>query len=303
MNARFLVRALLFHWMLVCAGLSLPAQSTINLTNRHAFGANIGWIDWRGDGTTGARIGEFVCSGLLYAANVGWIHLGSGTPANGIRYQNNSASDFGVNHDGLGNLNGLAWGANVGWLNFTNRDVAGSIFDAPKVDLATGRLSGFVFGANVGWISLSNAFAFVQTDSLAPATDSDGDGIPDAWELGYTGNLTTFTGNSNTDDDQASDREEYLADTNPLLAGDELKITAFAFGPNGTTSVLTWTTRPTRHYRVQKRVDLIFGTFWFDSSLGLQFPDGVTTTRVFFDNATDKRFLRIEAVRPLAPSP
>ena len=37
--------------------------------------------------------------------------LGSGAPANGIQYQNNSAGDFGVNRDGLGNLRGHAWGA------------------------------------------------------------------------------------------------------------------------------------------------------------------------------------------------
>src|SRR6267143_3685374 len=87
------------------------AATTINSANHFACGANIGWIDCRGDAANGAVIGEFVCSGYIYAANVGWIHLGTGTPANGIRYQNNSATDYGVNHDGLGNLSGYAYGA------------------------------------------------------------------------------------------------------------------------------------------------------------------------------------------------
>src|SRR5262245_14960355 len=98
---------------------TLSAATTINATNQYAYGANIGWMDWRGDVANGAVIGEYVCSGFIYAANVGWINLGDGTPANGIRYQNNSASDFGVNHDGSGNLRGYAWGANIGWLTFT----------------------------------------------------------------------------------------------------------------------------------------------------------------------------------------
>src|SRR5687767_10130203 len=71
------------------------AATTINPVNRFAYGANIGWIDWRGDVANGAVIGEFVCSGYIYAANVGWIHLGDGAPANGVRYLNLSGDDFG----------------------------------------------------------------------------------------------------------------------------------------------------------------------------------------------------------------
>src|ERR1051325_3011593 len=93
------------------------AVSTINATNQFAYGANIGWLNWRGDTNNGAIIGEYVCSGCIYSANVGWINLGSGAPANGIRYQNNSGTDFGVNHDGLGNLRGYAYGPNIGWIN------------------------------------------------------------------------------------------------------------------------------------------------------------------------------------------
>src|SRR5260221_4791763 len=94
------------------------AATTINRVNRCAFGPNLGWTDWRADAANGAVIGEYVCSGYIYAANVGWINLGGGTPTNGIYYQNLSASDFGVNQDGLGNLRGHAYGANIGWINF-----------------------------------------------------------------------------------------------------------------------------------------------------------------------------------------
>jgi hypothetical protein len=133
--------------------------TTINGTNHYAYGANLGWVDWRGDATHGAVIGTNVCSGYIYSANFGWISLGNGSPANGLHYQNNSASDFGVNVDSSGNLSGYAYGANIGWINFTNPGT-------PKVDLASGSLSGSVWSANWGWISLSNTVASVQTSAL-----------------------------------------------------------------------------------------------------------------------------------------
>src|SRR5580698_6252529 len=77
------------------------AATTIDSVNRSAYGANVGWLDWVADTNNGAVIGEYVCSGYIYSANVGWINLGTGSPANGIQYQNNSATDFGVNQDGL----------------------------------------------------------------------------------------------------------------------------------------------------------------------------------------------------------
>jgi hypothetical protein len=294
-----------FQWLLI-AVLTLAAgaraDSTINPVNSSAWSANAGWINCRGDITHGAVIGESVCSGYLYSANAGWINLGNGTPANGIRYQNNSATDFGVNLDGVGNLRGLAWGANIGWLVFTNRDSAGAVFEGPKVDLLTGRLSGFVFSANAGWISLSNAMAFVQADRIVPGTDSDGDGIADSFEYQWVGNLTTMTATSNQDGDGSSDLEEYLAGTNPVDSNDNLRVTSFAISSAGTNAAVTWTTSPARFYHLQQRLDLSEDSAWLDSGLGLITPDdGLTTTRHFSSPATAGGFLRVEAVRPLSP--
>jgi hypothetical protein len=150
-------------WGLTFGGLTmvLANYTTIATTNHYAYGANLGWLDWRGDTSHGAVIGTNVCSGYIYSANFGWISLGNGSPTNGVHYQNLSANDFGVNVDGSGNLSGYAYGANIGWINFTN-------FGAPppQVDLATGKLSGSVWSANWGWISLSNTVASVQTAAL-----------------------------------------------------------------------------------------------------------------------------------------
>ena len=273
--------------------LGLHAGSTINIADRFAYGANIGWMDWRGEGSTGVVIGEYVCSGFIYSANCGWINLGSGSPANGIYYQNLSANDFGVNQDGLGNLRGFAWGANIGWVNFES-------MGAPKVDLSTGKLSGHVWGANVGWISLSNVFAFVLTDTIAPGADSDHNGLPDAWEYQYFGHIGVSPG-ADPDGDGYSNLQEHLADTNPNDADSLLSITSFIATSMGTSDTITWTSRPTRQYHVQRTSSLSQPTSWTDIGLGLISPDaGPTTTRAFTDSASPQDFFRIRAIKPLS---
>src|SRR5258708_7089239 len=221
--------------------------STINATNRYAYGANIGWVDWRGYTNGGAVIGQYVCSGYIYAANVGWIFLGSGAPTNSIQYQNLSADDSRINQDGFGNLRGFAYGANIGWINFEN-------FGAPKVDLKSGRLTGSIYSANCGWISLSNAFAYVQTDTIAPGL-MDTNGLPIAWELLNFG-TTGVNPNADPDHDGMNNLQEYLAGTDPNNPSGNLAITTIAASPGGASVNLTWKSVLTLCYYIQKKLDL-----------------------------------------------
>ena len=270
------------------------AATTINPAHSMAWGANIGWLNWRGDVANGAVIGEYVCSGFVWAANVGWINLGDGTPVNGIQYQNNAANDFGVNHDGFGHLRGFAWGANIGWVNF---EAQGD----PQINLRTGRFSGFVWGANVGWISLNNALAYVQTDVIRPGIDIDGDGIADAWERLQFGNLLAANATTDADGDGFLDSAEYLADTDPFDPTSNLRITFYQAAFGGSPAEMTWTSRESRFYYVLKTPE-VEPTSWSDSGLGLIAPDaGPTTTRVVVDLSVPSRFFRVEAVKPLAP--
>ena len=276
------------------------AATTIDPANSFAYGVNIGWIDWRGDVVNGAVIGAFVCSGYLYSANAGWIHLGDGTPVNGIRYQNNSAADFGVNHDGIGNLRGFAYGANIGWLAFTNREASGGTYDGPKVNLLTGRLSGFIWSANCGWISLSNQFAFVRTGTMDCGPDTDGDGIPDAWELLYAGNLVNLTGPGDNDDDGMTNLEEFESDTNPLDPLSNLRFQGIQKNNAAQPTRLEWASSPTRQYRVRGSTDVGAPQPWPDVGLGLITPDaGATTQRNVPVTPDPFRFFLIEAIKPL----
>src|SRR5688572_21860368 len=69
-----------------------------------SWGANFGWMNWRSEGTSGAVLNERIASGWIYSANVGWISLGDGSPADGNQYSNATADDFGVNVDSVSDL-------------------------------------------------------------------------------------------------------------------------------------------------------------------------------------------------------
>jgi hypothetical protein len=269
------------------------AGTTIDPANKYAWGANLGWLDWTGgtgETANGAVIGEYVCSGCIYSANVGWINLGSGSPANGIFYQNNSAADFGVTNDGLGNLRGYAYGANIGWINFENTG-------APRVNLLNGQMSGYVWSANCGWISLSNAVAYVQTDTIRQGALAP-DGLPIAWLLANFG-ATNISANADPTGKGMTIAQDYLAGTDPNNAGSLLHITSQSFAPGGTVANLTWSSVPSRFYYLQKTPGLATPV-WTDSGLGLVTPSaGSTTTAGFTDTSASARFYRIQAVRPL----
>lgn len=265
------------------------AASNFNAVDSFSWASNLGWLNWRGDVQNGVEVDQFICAGFLYSANAGWINMGNGAPSNGIAYQNNSASDFGVNVDSAGNLTGFAYGANIGWINF-------AASGRPQIDLHTGRLTGFVYGANVGWFNLGDVTFAPRVDTLAAGRDSDGDGIPDAWEISHVGNLTSLTATGDFDHDGQSDLEEYLADTDPTDPADNLRIVSFSL------TTLTWTTRPTRQYSLQSRSSFDPAAAWVDSGLGVLSATGPNlSTPIPSGFAGTQRYFRVQAVRPLSP--
>lgn len=256
-NAVVCVRTIARLALLLIGGVANAfGDTTIDPTNAYSYGANIGFMNWRGDGANGIVIGRYICSGSIYGANVGWMSLGDGTAANGIQYANSSADDFGVNTVKDPNvsselyLRGYAYGANIGWINFENTGNA-------RVMLSNGRLRGFAWSANVGWINLDDLNVFVQTDTIDPGADTDGDGLPDAYEYIYFGNLD-MNGGGDADGDGEDNLSEFRAGTVPtdpnsvyrsarslniatrlrVLTGDDVLIAGFAVSGSDPKNVL-----------------------------------------------------------------
>ena len=285
---------------LLALGFTARGASTIDPSNHSAWGANIGWTEWLPSAANGVVIGEYICSGYVYAGNVGWIGMGTGTPANNIQYQNNSATDWGVNFSidptqpGVAILRGFAYGANIGWINFES-------LGNPRISLFTGAFSGYAYSANCGWINLNDAQGKVQTDHVAMGVDTDGDGIADAFEYQFFGGLTTANAMTDSDGDGISDQVEYLDGTSPIVSTDSLRITAFSTNAAGTTSPMSWTSTTARLYVIETKPDLLQLTWDPDPTFGAPFaPDAGTATSKNVTAATAlKRFYRVRSVRPL----
>lgn len=141
--------------LLAASPVASPAQSNIDPANAFAWGENIGWINLLPSSEDGVVVTPNYLSGFAWAENVGWINFGTG-PDNSTAYTQ-TATDFGVNNDGSGNLTGYAWGENIGWINFDTSSVAGPTGQV-TIDMASGEFAGFAWGENIGWINFAHDY-------------------------------------------------------------------------------------------------------------------------------------------------
>lgn len=282
--------------MVLLLPLAAAAQSTIDATQKYAWDANTGWINFRPSAADGVVAGEAFCSGYAYSGNLGWIHFGDGTPANGHTYGNADATDYGVNHDGEGNLSGYAYSANTGWIHFGW--AAASDSNRPRINLLTGAFAGYAYGANTGWINLGAGY--LETDSLS-APDTDGDGMADAWERArFRGGLATAGPGTNQDGDPATDQQEYLAGTSPGDPSDFLKIVSQVKTSSGAT-LNAATTKASRLYSIWSATPLptVSTAVWTQISPAPALGNGGTLSLSAAHADSGLYFYRIEARRPL----
>ena len=88
----------------------------------------------------------------------------------------------------------------------------------------------------------------------APPSDSDGDGLADAWELQYFGNLAANAADD-SDADGMSNLREFRAGTNPKDAQSRFEMVEVAKVASG--MAIRWTSEQGRSYRVLRSVSLL----------------------------------------------
>jgi hypothetical protein len=124
----------------------VAAQSNIDTVDKYAWAENTGWFNFR---PTHGGVTVYVdhLEGYVWSGNIGWIKLGSDSGGDAQPYTNNDSTDWGVNHDGAGNLSGYAWSENLGWINFNPSH------SQVTIDLTTGDFAGYAYSSNIGWIN------------------------------------------------------------------------------------------------------------------------------------------------------
>jgi hypothetical protein len=122
-----------------------------------------------------------------------------------------------------------------------------------------------IFIAATGGLKDSQASLLFLCDSRSPSSesatfladthtvliDSDGNGLPDLWEMTYFGILTNTPPLNDYDNDGSNNQTEYIAGTHPKNAG-----SVFVVEMSSTASSLTWNGVLNRLYTVQCTTNL-----------------------------------------------
>jgi lysophospholipase L1-like esterase len=163
----------------------------------------------------------------------------------------------------------------------------------------------FTFGASDGATTSAVATA---TITVVAGADTDGDGIPDAWEIARGLNPAFNDANLDLDGDGFTNAQEYLANTDPLDPLSALRVISVGRNPSGH-NVVTWSSVGGVRYRVQYSDGAagLYNAAFTDvpRSIGLEMspsPLGVGSTNSFTDDFTltpapaTNRYYRIKVV-------
>jgi subtilisin family serine protease len=97
--------------------------------------------------------------------------------------------------------------------------------------------------------------------NLQRIVDTDGNGLPDWWELEYFGHLTGTDPNADPDQDGMNNLAEWIAGTNPTNAASSLRLTLES-ATNSSGTVVSWSSVAGKNYWLERSTNLMTG---FDS--------------------------------------
>lgn len=120
---------------------------------------------------------------------------------------------------GVSSYVGDGGGAKQAYINLSN------LFGADGLNLTTAGTREIVLEIRRGWgsapvyktvtLDFSNNFSVSTVYEIATEPDTDGDGIPDPWEISNFGDLTTVSDTTDFDGDGLPDIDEYRNNTDP----------------------------------------------------------------------------------------
>jgi subtilisin-like proprotein convertase family protein len=109
-----------------------------------------------------------------------------------------------------------------------------------------------------------------------PPSDSDGDGIDDAWELQFFSSLTNVNASSDWDGDFFLDIDEFRAGTIPTNAASLLRFESVAAG-GATNFIIRWQSVSSKIYRIGRSTNLLTGFTTLATNLPATPPENVFT--------------------------
>lgn len=285
-------------------GYSFPGGQGVVISNTYGRG----WIlisnpagqtmDFMAWGYTAAELATLDVSVRGFDFTVGTAWSGGGMPnpnlQSGIRTgnkDNNSAADWAAGPATPDAQNGGL---------VTPFEMGEPVSISPTTaTLSAGRWVGFVTipvqiagvslraATNLGPSGISSTF-----DVVAPPVDSDGDGMPNAWET--TNGLSTSLNDAGADKDSdgQSNLAEYHAGTNPSDAQSLLEMLSAAAAPAGQVT-LNWAAVPGKVYRVMHSTAL---AAWTEISGTRRIATGATESALFTDPAPSgsRAFFKVE---------
>ncbi|MGH7992234.1 MAG: hypothetical protein ACREDQ_01865, partial [Limisphaerales bacterium] len=94
--------------------------------------------------------------------------------------------------------------------------------------------------------------------NLQRIVDTDGNGLPDWWELQYFGHLTGTDPNADPDHDGRNNLAEWIAGTNPTNAASVLRLTLVS-ATNANNIVVSWSSVAGKNYWLERSTNLATG--------------------------------------------